>query len=99
MKLQGKIALITGGGTGIGEAIARRFVAEGAKICIVGRRAENLQRVAESLPQGTVVTCPGSVTKPEDIERMVTKTLTIAREIDILVNNAGVSVRGIYYRS
>lgn len=94
MKLQGKVALITGGGTGIGEAIAKRFVAEGAKVCIVGRRAENLQRVAESLPQGTVVTCPGSVTEPEDIEHMVTKTLSIAGKLDILVNSAGVSAMG-----
>lgn len=91
MKLKGKVALITGGGTGIGEAIARRFVAEGARICITGRRAEKLQGVAESLPQKTVVTCPGSVTEPGDVERMVAKTMTIAGKIDILVNSAGVS--------
>jgi meso-butanediol dehydrogenase/(S,S)-butanediol dehydrogenase/diacetyl reductase len=48
MKLQGKTALITGGGSGIGAAIARRFVTEGAKICITGRRREKLEQVAMS---------------------------------------------------
>ena len=59
MKLEGKLALITGGGTGIGAAIAERFVAEGARVCITGRRQEPLDKVAESLPSGTVTTCSG----------------------------------------
>lgn len=52
MKLKGKVALITGGGTGIGTAIAERFVAEGAKVCITGRRQEMLNKVAQTLTQG-----------------------------------------------
>jgi NAD(P)-dependent dehydrogenase (short-subunit alcohol dehydrogenase family) len=71
MKLEGKVALITGGGTGIGTAIAERFVAEGAKICITGRRQEMLDKVAHALPPGRVATCSGDVTNYEDVKRMV----------------------------
>ena len=60
MKLKGKTALITGGGSGIGAAITERFVAEGAKVCITGRRKEKagtgsrciLQQIGSDLPRG-----------------------------------------------
>jgi len=94
MKLKGKVALITGGGTGIGAAIAKRFVEDGAKICIAGRREEYLDKVAETLPSGTVMKCPGDVSNPEDIERMVATTLAFGGRLDVLVNNAAVFATG-----
>ncbi len=94
MKLKGKVALITGGGTGIGTAIAERFVADGAKICITGRRQELLEKVAKALPQGRVVTCPGDVTKVEDVRRMVETALTFGSGLDVVVNNAGIDPGG-----
>ncbi len=94
MKLEGKVVLITGGGTGIGTAIAERFVAEGAKICISGRRQEMLDKVARSLLAGTVATCPGDVTKYEDVERMVKTALTFGGRLDVVVNNAGIDPGG-----
>lgn len=94
MKLEGKVALITGGGMGIGTAIAKRFVAEGAKICITGRRKELLDEVAKSLPAGSVVTCPGDVTKFEDAQRMINTALKLSGRLDVLINNAGIDPPG-----
>jgi meso-butanediol dehydrogenase/(S,S)-butanediol dehydrogenase/diacetyl reductase len=94
MRLEGKVALITGGGQGIGAAIAERFVADGAKICITGRTREKLDRVAGSLPAGSVTTCVGDVTSYEDAERMVETTLAFAGKVDVLVNNAAIDPGG-----
>jgi meso-butanediol dehydrogenase / (S,S)-butanediol dehydrogenase / diacetyl reductase len=88
MRLDGKVALITGGGTGIGAAIARRFVADGAKVCITGRRKEMLDRVAGSLPSESIISCVGDVSLYKDVERMVETTLEFAGKINVLVNNA-----------
>ncbi len=91
MKLNGKVALITGGGTGIGTAIVKRFVTEGAKVCLTGRRKEMLDEVARSLPSGTVTTCPGDVSKDDDVARMVKTTVSFGGRLDVLVNNAGIA--------
>ena len=94
MMLEGRTAIITGGGTGIGAAIAKRFVAEGAKVCIVGRRESMLDKVLKTLPAGTAVKCPADVTKPDDIQRVVETALTFGKTINILVNNAGIGTEG-----
>ena len=94
MKLDGKVALITGAGSGIGAAIAERFVADGAKICITGRRQEKLDEVAQSMPNGTVLTCAGDVTKLEDADRMVETALKFTGKLDVLVNNAAIDSGG-----
>jgi meso-butanediol dehydrogenase / (S,S)-butanediol dehydrogenase / diacetyl reductase len=94
MRLEGKVALITGGGTGIGTAITKRYIAEGAKVCITGRRQEMLDEVAQSLPADMVTTCSGDVTKYEDALRMVDTTLTFGGRLDVLVNNAGIDPGG-----
>lgn len=94
MRLDGKIALITGAGTGIGAALAGRFVAEGARICITGRRQEMLDEVAQPLPEGTVITCAGDVTRPDDVRRMVETSLTFSGKLDVLVNNAAIDPGG-----
>ena len=75
MYLEGKVALITGGGAGIGAEIARRYIADGAKVCISGRRREMLDEIANTLPGGSITTCPGDVTVLDDVERMVDTTV------------------------
>jgi meso-butanediol dehydrogenase/(S,S)-butanediol dehydrogenase/diacetyl reductase len=89
MKLKGKVALITGGGTGIGAAIARRFVADGARVCIAGRRKEKLAQVADTLPPDSVAVCTGDVSRYGDVERMVKATIGLGGRLNVLVNNAG----------
>lgn len=88
-QLEGKRALVTGGGTGIGAAIARRFVSEGARVCIAGRRRQILEDVEASLPAGTVTIVAGDVTKEDDVERIVRAAVEFAGGLDVLVNNAG----------
>jgi meso-butanediol dehydrogenase/(S,S)-butanediol dehydrogenase/diacetyl reductase len=94
MKLQGKVALITGGGTGIGAAIARRFVKEGAKVCITGRRRQKLEQVARTLPKGSVLAFAGDVSRYEDVKAMVAAAVEFGGKLDILVNNAARESRG-----
>lgn len=92
--LNGKVALITGGGSGIGAAIAKRFVAEGAKIVITGRRKEALAETVAALPEGTVLPFAGDIKKPEDVSAMVEATVKFGGKIDILVNNAAIDPPG-----
>ena len=94
MNLKGKVALITGGGRGIGAAIAKRFVADGARICISDVRKDLLDQVAQSMPAGTVATCFGDVTKFDDVKKMVDATVKFGGKLDALVNNAGIDPGG-----
>ncbi len=94
MRLEGKVALITGGGTGIGAAIAKRFVGDGAKVCITGRRQQMLDKVAQTLPKDRVSTCSGDVSEYKDIERMVDTALNFSGKLDVVVNNAGIDPGG-----
>lgn len=94
MILDGKVALITGAGTGIGAAIARRFVADGARICITGRRREPLEALAQSLLGGAVRVCAGDVTRAQDVQCMVTTALELTGRLDVLVNNAAIDPGG-----
>jgi meso-butanediol dehydrogenase / (S,S)-butanediol dehydrogenase / diacetyl reductase len=94
MMLEGKFAMITGAGAGIGVEIAKRFVAEGAKICITGRRQHKLDETIAMLPAGTAVTCVGDVSTLDGAKRMVEATVEFGGKIDILVNNAAIDPGG-----
>ncbi len=91
-RLAGKVALITGGGTGIGRAIALAFAREGAKVAIAGRRKEKLQETLAELKKrgskGLAIVC--DISKAKDAERAVRETAKAFGELNVLVNNAGV---------
>ncbi len=92
--LAGKVALITGAGTGIGTVLAQRFVAEGAKVCITGRRQAMLDKVVQTLPPGTIIACSGDVTRWDDTQRMVQTTIAFGGKLDVVVNNAAIDPGG-----
>jgi meso-butanediol dehydrogenase / (S,S)-butanediol dehydrogenase / diacetyl reductase len=96
MDLKGKVALVTGGGTGLGTAIAQRLVKDGAKVVISGRRKEKLEAVAKTMPKGSVVIVQGDVTNEADAKKMVEETIKFGGKgkIDILVNNAAHDIKG-----
>ncbi len=94
MRLKGKTAQVTGGGSGIGTAIASGLIKEGAKVCITGRSKEKLEKVAAGFPKDQIAICAGSVTSLDDIQRMMDATIKLGGRIDVLVNNAGIDPGG-----
>ncbi|MEM3048249.1 MAG: 3-oxoacyl-ACP reductase family protein [Candidatus Bathyarchaeia archaeon] len=95
MRLQGKVALITGAGRGIGRAIALLFAQEGAKVAINYSKSEKeaLSLVEEIRRLGGVaMTVKADVSKPDEVKNMVQKVLQEYGKIDILVNNAGIVI-------
>ena len=94
--LQGKIAIITGGGTGIGQGIARAFSRNGIKVVICGRRLEKLIATCDDIvKEGFEATAvQADVSRIEDVERIVKATLDAYKRIDVLVNNAGIGGSG-----
>lgn len=96
MRLENKIALITGGGTGIGAATARLMAQEGASVAVTGRRIDPLEDVVKSIADsgGHAVALPGDLTNPDDCRRIVDETVQRFGRLNILVNNAGTSTVG-----
>jgi 3-oxoacyl-[acyl-carrier protein] reductase len=93
MKLQDKVAIVTGGGTGIGKGIARCFVQEGATVVLAQRRFEQAQRTAQelSLTGGVVRAVACDVSLRDQVKQLVEETIREFGKIDILVNNAAVT--------
>ena len=91
MKLEKKVAVVTGGGTGIGRAISLEFASEGADVAICGRRIENLNIVAKEIEEKgrRCLAISTDITVRNQVERMVEKVMEAFGQIDILVNNSG----------
>ncbi len=87
-RFAGKVALITGGGTGIGAAVARRLVAEGARVVVAGRRPGPLEELASEFGNAAIV-LTGDASQTADTQRMVAETVAAFGSLDVLVANAG----------
>lgn len=86
--LQGKVAIITGGSSGIGLAIAKRFVSEGAYVFITSRRQSELDKAVTEIGKN-VTAVQGDVSKLEDLDRLYSTVSSQSRKIDVVVANAG----------
>ena len=91
-RLDNKIAIITGGNSGIGEATAKLFAREGATVVITARREGELKRVQQEIQAegGICSYIPGDIRVTEDVNNVAAKTMELYGRIDILVNNAGI---------
>ena len=93
MKLADKVTVITGGSSGIGLAIAKRYQGEGAKVVVFGRNADTLSAAAAELGDNALAV-EGDVTKTADLKRLYADTEKRFGKIDVLVANAGVARMG-----
>ena len=85
----GKVAIVTGGGQGMGRAVAQRLVEGGASVVVNDRNADNARKVADALGVNAIAV-PGDVTIKADVDAVVEKTIETFGALDILVNNAGI---------
>jgi len=97
MKLQGKVAIVTGGSRGIGRAIAETFAREGAKVVVNYVRASaEAGKVVEGIRKagGSAISIMADVSQIDQAKRLVDETVRLFGRVDILVNNAGIRIEG-----
>ncbi len=98
-QLEGKVALVTGGGSGIGLAVAKAFLDAGAKVAIAGRNLAKLQEGAKSIGGGDrLIAVAADVTDPVLVKALVEKVVKQLGPIDLLVNNAGMNIKERTFR-
>src|SRR5271165_4182754 len=97
-RLQNKVALVTGGNSGIGEATARLFIKEGARVSILARREAEGRAVQDALRAegGEVTFISGDVTDRASVEAAVAKTVSLYGGLHVLINNAGGGAREMF---
>ena len=88
-RLKGKVAVVTGGGGGIGSATCRRFAEEGAKVAVLDIDLESAQAVAASIPDSDTLALRVDITNLENVEQSIEQTEQQLGSVDILINNAG----------
>lgn len=95
MRLNGKVAVVTGGSSGIGFATAKAFVNEGATVYITGRRREVLEAAAKKIGQGCIPV-PGDIAKREAIDALYDRIRSEHGRVDIVFANAGIAEYGAF---
>ncbi|GGY30466.1 SDR family NAD(P)-dependent oxidoreductase [Pseudoduganella albidiflava] len=93
-RFDNKVVLVTGGGSGIGAAAAKRFSAEGARVVIAGRNADKLHKLVAELPADRTLAVTADVSDSGECARLVAATVERFGRLDTLVNNAGANIVG-----
>src|SRR5579875_2529588 len=96
-RLDGRVALVTGGSRGLGRVIAEALASAGANVALSARDDVHAAKVAESVREATggkTLGVGADVTRQADVAAMVAKTLDAFGRLDVLVNNAGINIRG-----
>ncbi|MCC7044236.1 MAG: SDR family oxidoreductase [Acidobacteria bacterium] len=92
----GKVAIVTGAGSGIGRAVAIGLAAEGFRVVLAGRRQDALEETARrTAAPGATLVAPTDVTSPESVRSLFERTVAAFGRVDVLFNNAGVSAPGV----
>ncbi|MBG1232646.1 SDR family NAD(P)-dependent oxidoreductase [Aestuariivirga litoralis] len=91
-RLAGKRVIVTGGSTGIGAAIAKRFLDEGAKVCIWCRNPDNAAKIKAELPALSDVIC-ADVAEPGEVDAAFARSVAALGGLDVMIPNAGISIR------
>ena len=95
-ELNAQVAIVTGGGSGIGQGVALALAVQGARVAVCGRRIEPLERTVAAIKEigGDGLAVHADVSLAEDVDRLVNTTLEAYGRVDILVNNAGIDGSG-----
>jgi meso-butanediol dehydrogenase/(S,S)-butanediol dehydrogenase/diacetyl reductase len=98
-RFEDKVVIVRGAASGIGEGTARRFSAEGAKVVLVGRHREALEKIAAELPSDHTLVHVADVSDSRAVDDMIASAVKRFGRLDVLVNNAGVHEGGDPRRS
>jgi 3-oxoacyl-[acyl-carrier protein] reductase len=95
VRLENKVAIVTGAASGFGAGIAQRFAAEGARVVVNDLHADGAARMAAAIREagGHAIACPGDVSKDADVARLVASAIDAFGRLDVVVNNAGTTHR------
>ncbi|HSF79641.1 MAG TPA: SDR family oxidoreductase [Anaerolineales bacterium] len=95
-QLEGKVAIVTGGGSGIGKGIAQALARQGVRVVVCGRRKDKVEEAVEQIwsDGDGAIAVVADVSQPDEVDHLIKTALETYRQIDILVNNAGVGGGG-----